>query len=187
MAICVSCLTWCAGSVCKPCSTQLGQVPPITLPGGIEVVTAYDHRGVARRLIHRLKYDGLTGAGDVFAEALATRIPADVSALVPVPRSVVRRVCYGIDPALTLARLLARRTGLPVVAALRAPLWWPRHAGSDRGSRKAPRFALAGKIPAGSALVDDVLTTGATIAAAAKVAGITTAVTATRAGNDLPG
>jgi predicted amidophosphoribosyltransferase len=139
---------------------------------------------VARQLIHRLKYDGIAAAGVVFVDALAARIPDGTRALVPIPRSVVRRIRYGMDPALTLARLLARRTGLPVARVLLPSLWWPAHAGSRRNARNTPRFAALGHIPDGAVLVDDVLTTGATINGAAAASGIRSAVCATRAGSD---
>lgn len=111
----------------------------------------------------------------------------DCTALVPVPRALVRRFRYGSDPAARLATLIGKEADLPVVDGLRAQLWWPAHAGSDRTSRTAPKFGLARPVPRGAALVDDVLTTGATLAAAAAVHGIRMGLTATRAGIDSYG
>lgn len=187
MLLCLSCMTWCEGSLCGWCRSCLEEVSPCRLPSGIEVTPAFAHVGVARTLVHRLKYDGLSTAGEVFAAALAARIPPGARALVPVPRSTLRRMRYGIDPAMTLAELLRRRTGLEIAPVLRPPLWWPAHAGSRRKTRQTPGFEVVGSIPAGGLLVDDVLTTGATLTGAANVSGIGLAVTATRAGRDLSG
>ena len=187
MAVCLSCMNWCHGPVCRFCIARLEQAGSVILPGGVEVFSAFAHNGVARQLIHRLKYDGIAAAGVVLADALAPCVPDWARALVPVPRSVVRRIRYGADPALTLARLLAQRTGLPVAGALRPPIWWPAHAGSGRDGRSTPRFTTSGPVPIGAVLVDDVLTTGATIDGAARVSGILAAVTATRAGREAAG
>lgn len=151
------------------------------------MVSAYAHIDVARKLVHRLKYSGIAESADVFATALARQIPPGTGALVPVPRSTLRRIRYGIDPAMALARALRIHTGLPVAPVLRPALWWPAHAGSQRNTRRTPKFVVSGPIPRGSVLVDDVLTTGATLIGASRVTGIHTALTATRAGRDVAG
>jgi hypothetical protein len=102
---------------------------------------------------------------------MVSGVPADASALVPVPRSFVRRVTYGIDQGAVLADELQRLTGLPVVVSIGAPVWWKRRAGADREHRRAIDFAKIAPVPAGAVLVDDVLTTGATVTSALKVIG----------------
>lgn len=151
------------------------------------MVSAYAHVGVARTLVHRLKYSGIAASAEVFATALARQIPPGTGALVPVPRSTLRRIRYGIDPAMALARTLGQHTGLPIAPVLRPALWWPAHAGAQRSSRRTPRFVVSGPIPRGSVLVDDVLTTGSTLFGASRATGICTALTATRAGRDVAG
>lgn len=187
MSLCLSCMAWCREPICESCASGLVEACSSRLPGGIDVTAAFTHNGVARRLIHRLKYAGIAAAGDVFAAALAERLPEGSRALVPVPRSTLRRIRYGTDPAMTLAKLVSRRTGLTVAPVLQPALWWPSHAGSRRVTRRIPRFSIAGPVPRGSILVDDVLTTGATLTGAASVSGIRVAVTATRAGRDASG
>jgi predicted amidophosphoribosyltransferase len=133
-------------------------------------------------MVHLLKYEGIEAPAAVLAREMSLLLPTGVTALVPVPRAAARKVRYGSDPALSLARLLGSSTGLPVVRSLAAPLWWPAHAGTTRAKRTHPRFRNLGTAPIGSVLVDDVLTTGATVSAAAAVSGIRHAITATRAG-----
>lgn len=129
-----------------------------------------------------MKYQGMVAAGKILGSAIATVLPADTAALVPVPRAVFRRMQYGIDPAVCLAQLISAAADVPVAPVLRAHMWWPAHAGMDKASRRSPRFRVVGVAPSGSVLIDDVLTTGTTLAAAGKLLGIERAVTATRAG-----
>ncbi len=175
-------MSWGRGPLCQSCSAGLRAAPPSTLPSGLTVFAPFTHEASARRLVHRLKYEGLTSAGEVLATAMARLVPSGASALVPVPRAIVRKVRYGMDPAVTLARLVGARTGVPVVAALRPQLWWPAHAGSNRAARRPPRFRSVASVPQDSVLIDDVLTTGATLDAAAEMLGLNRALTATRAG-----
>ena len=152
------------------------------LPVGIRIHGGLVHESVARRLVHLLKYQGLGAAAEVLAGPMAAILPSDTAALVPVPRAGLRRMRYGCDPAAMLAEAVGVVTGVPVAAVLRAGLWWPAHAGRRRGERHAPRFHLVARVPESSVLVDDVFTTGATLAAASAVTGLRRAVTATRAG-----
>jgi predicted amidophosphoribosyltransferase len=91
---------------------------------------------------------------------------------------------YGIDPAMVLARGVGIRAGIPVLEVLSPPLWWKRHAVRDRSHRGRVRFGRRRLPPPGAALVDDVLTTGATMLAAHQaLEGLPTLVlTATSAG-----
>lgn len=182
MWICCCCQAWGHGSLCDQCSADMQPVAESHLPSGVWVAAAFAHQRTARRLTHLHKYQGMAAAGSVLAKAMVPLLPADTAALIPVSRATLRKVRYGIDPALSLARLIEADTGIPVIRALVPQLWWPSHAGSSRSRRRPPRFRLARIGPPNSILVDDVLTTGATIAAAAAVSGVQRAVTATRAG-----
>lgn len=159
----------------------------MTLGSGLQVFAAYTHSGTARRLVHRLKYAGMYRAAEVLALAMLEAMPADVAALVPVPRAIARKLRYGVDPAVLLARLIGREAAIPVVYALRAPVWWPSNAGTSRGSRSSPEFSPAEVAPTGSLLVDDVVTTGMTLLAAAALTGLPRALTATRAVAEVAG
>lgn len=145
---------------------------------------AYLHQGLARRLVHDLKYRGIAARAAALAPAMATNLPPGAVALVPVPRSAVRRLQLGVDPGLELARAVGRLTGLAVVPALARPVWRARHAGKRRDHRSPVRFRTRAPTPEGAVIVDDVVTTGATVAAAAVALGGATlaSITATSAG-----
>lgn len=136
-----------------------------------------EHAGAARTLVHRLKYEGITLVAQLVVPGLADRLPPGVGCLVPVRRTFARRVRYGVDPAAELARALSVWTGIPVCDVLRSPPWWPANAGVEGASRRPPRLRAL-RLPDRPLLVDDVVTTGATLDAAARllpgtVAGVT--------------
>ncbi|HZD22893.1 MAG TPA: hypothetical protein VE569_05755 [Acidimicrobiia bacterium] len=128
----------------------------------------FEHVGAARSLMHLLKYRGVTHLAGIAAELLAGRIPP--LPLVPVPRTLSRRIKYGIDPALLIARQLSKRTGQPVIRALSAPLYTRRRAGGDH-HRSPPVFRLRRHPPDRVVVIDDVVTTGATILSAVAALG----------------
>lgn len=138
--------------------------------------------GPARRLLIDLKYDGVLRAGRVLGAFMATAPGAafildGAELVVPVPLHWWRRWRRGHNQAAVLARALCRgRPELTLCAALRrrhatAPqVGQPR---SDRLRNVAGIFAVRDRYRATVAgrtivLVDDVITTGATCAAAAR-------------------
>ena len=135
-------------------------------------------------LVHRLKYQGLSSAADILSAAMAPLVPSGAAALVPIPRSPLRRVAYGVDPAKELATRIGRTLDIPVVAALAPPLWWRRHAGRTSSQRSAPSFSARRFVEGDTVLVDDVITSGATLSGAvAALAGQTlAAISATSPG-----
>jgi ComF family protein len=133
--------------------------------------------------VHRFKYPrpGLLGLDPgpravVCALALeaAGRAPLAPSLVVPVPLHPARLRQRGFNPAALLARALARAHGVPVAPrALERVRDTPSQTGLDRRSRArnvvgAFRVRPGARIPARVWLVDDVVTTGATLRAAAR-------------------
>jgi predicted amidophosphoribosyltransferase len=138
----------------------------------------WSHGGTGRRLVQRLKYDGVTAVVDV-AVSTVEPPPPDGRALVPIPRVLARRVAHGVDPARLFADRLGRAWGLPVVMALGAPPWAPRRAGRRRRPGP-PALRAAGSVP-GAIVVDDVITSGSTVRLAAQLVGARHAVALTMA------
>lgn len=168
-------------SLCAECGRSVRPGGESNTPVGLVVHSWAIHEGAARTLVRRLKYEGVTAVAHLVARDLCDRVPADAAALVPVARPLVRRVRYGVDPAVVLARALAEHCGLPVVRALVPPIWNRPNAGSVRDERRPPRFRTGAETP-GAVLVDDVVTTGVTLDAAASILGqAAVALTITRA------
>lgn len=138
------------------------------MAGGIRVIAAFEHSGPARILAHHLKYRGMVDYAELVADVVAPRVPR--AALVPVPRARSRLARYGIDPASVLASRLSRRLEVPVIHVLDPPIHSVRRAGGDhRRSVATPRLR---KRPLEKlVLVDDVMTTGATLEAAVAAIG----------------
>jgi predicted amidophosphoribosyltransferase len=142
--------------------------------GPVRAAFAYD--GAGRELLRRFKFEGRRDALAVISERLAG--PLDglrFDGIVPLPRHARRVRELGSDPVYELAREVARRTGAPLWGRL---LWRTRptppqtglspsgRRANVAGSFGARRGALRGRTPL---LLDDVVTTGATLAEAARV------------------
>ena len=136
--------------------------------------------GAAESIVHALKYDGWQAIGDAMARRMAAlRFPDDVererAALVPVPLAPSRRRERGYNQSEVLAAGLARRWNLPLrgdlLARTRATATQTRLTPGERQRNVAHAFrSLADR---GSlrglhlVLVDDVVTTAATLNACA--------------------
>jgi len=159
--MCAACGAWGAGPLCESCRQSLQLAPERITPAGVLARAAFRHEGTARLLVHELKYRAAVRNATLLANAMADLVPGEARVLVPLPRSVLRRVRYGVDPAVELAHSVGRIVGLPVLHAFAASLWWPSHAGT--GHRATVRFTPIRTVPDGALLVDDVVTTGLTV------------------------
>ena len=132
---------------------------------------AGEYAGVVRDLVGALKFGRRPAAAIPIAVALAPLVPAGVD-LVPVPASPWRRRLRGFDSAEEIARALGRMTGRSVVDCLRRSSG-PRQVGRTRAERLAepPRVRIVQSPPGAPLLIDDVFTTGATLAACALALG----------------
>ncbi len=126
----------------------------------------------ARDAVHQLKYEGWSRAADAMAEAMRGLEPltGQVS-LIPVPLGRARQRTRGYNQSERIAAALGARVGLPVRCDL---LFRVRETSTQTALTPEARHAnVVGAFRAERAdglelvLVDDVFTTGATLAAAA--------------------
>ncbi len=158
---------------------------PVALRGTVPLRGAGVYAGPLREAIHRLKYGGERGLADDLGALVAREVARDLAsgialdAIVPVPLHRSRAAARGYDQAALLAATVAERTGLPVRSSLRRIRAGRPQVELDRvarsGNVRGAFVALAGSLRGlAVALVDDVATTGATIAdarVAARAAG----------------
>ncbi|HEX6116355.1 MAG TPA: phosphoribosyltransferase family protein [Solirubrobacterales bacterium] len=171
---CAVCAAPCPSSVvlCATCERALARGAGRRLRvGGVDSAwAARPYEGVARDLVAAVKFRRLVPAARRAAALIAGEAPAGQleGTLVPVAADPLRAAWRGFDPAECLAGELARACGLPLAGCL-ARGHHRRQVGRSRRERLAspPRLRAAGAVPASAVLVDDVSTTGATLAAAA--------------------
>jgi ComF family protein len=155
------------GAVCGAC---LQRPPPLDA-----VHAAFVYAFPLDRLLPRFKFHRDLAAGRLLAQGMADAFrelpPPD--ALVPVPLHRARLRTRGYDQALELAKPLAQTLGIPLHERALSRI---RHTSAQseldaRGRRRNVRGAFAvdarAALPAHVVLVDDVMTTGATLHAAA--------------------
>jgi len=159
--LCHGCFRVCSTPLCRECFSDLRPAPDRVLPVGVRAIAAFDHTGVAARLMHGFKYRGDGLLADLASAALAGRIDSRMI-FVPIPRVWTRLIRYGVDPAAQLAEALASATGGRVEMLIRRPVHTARRAGSDHESGANPFQASSG-LQGQAVVVDDVLTTGATV------------------------
>ena len=136
----------------------------------------FDYAFPLDRLLPRLKFHGDFAAGRVLAQAMAERcalLPRP-EAIIPLPLHRARLRQRGYDQALELAAPLARALRLPLLGdALRRRKTTTAQSRLDaeaaqRNLRDAFVVAARALLPAHVVLLDDVMTTGATLHAAAQ-------------------
>lgn len=128
-------------------------------------------------VIHGLKFARLEFLGHHLASALQDRFGAqleEVDVVVPIPLHWIRRLRRGYNQAEAIAAPLARRAGVPLLRALRRRRLTRPQARLDRRERaRNLRLAFALRTRHGQLadrtvlVVDDVVTTGATLETAA--------------------
>ncbi|MBW3549921.1 MAG: ComF family protein [Proteobacteria bacterium] len=164
-----------ARRVSQTCGACLRRAPPLT-----EALAACIYAAPMDRLLPRLKFHRDLATGRLLAQLMAQAFAPTVrewpsaAVLVPVPLHRARLRERGYDQALELARPLARTFGLRLMeGALQRTRGTSPQSRLDAPQRRrnldrafAPRAGMA--CPAHVALVDDVMTTGATLHSATK-------------------
>lgn len=150
---------------CRPTS-------PLT---ALQVVNVHD--GIAKQLVHRLKFERAIAAAKPIARSMAALLPslfhgADNVCITSVPTASSRIRARGYDQAACLARYIAKECNLPYRAVL-GRLTQTRQVGASRAQRITQleeafyvRNNVIDKIRV-VILVDDVMTTGSSLDACA--------------------
>lgn len=167
-AVCETCVELCAllprpprrATAYGACHAALPYLPPVS------------------GIVHHAKYRGNRAAAAVLGALVVERLWASLRAgapgpiVVPVPLGARRRRARGYNQAALLAAALARQANVPLLdRAVRLRDTAPQvgQRGAERRGNIAGAFAWRGPPLAGASLwlVDDVVTTGATLAAVA--------------------
>jgi ComF family protein len=179
--LCPTCLPALEARLDRPAGVPIG-LPSDVPPPLLQLEWCAPFGGVVRRALHQLKYAGETRLAAPLGEAVARRwqrAGAGGDLLVPVPVHAERRRHRGYDQAELIAAAASRRLGIPMSPLLERSRATTAQFDLDRRHR-ASNVAGAFRLRAGGehlgarplmgrwiVLVDDVVTTGATLSACA--------------------
>jgi ComF family protein len=162
-----------AAPLCRECRAAMR---PVNGPGSATPWAAFAYEGPAGALVRALKFGGRGAIAEAMAAQIAATAPPSLlrGAVVPVPVHPAHSRRRGIDHAAALGQALARRARLPFADCLVRSGDPQPQVGRGRHARiRGPAGSIALRAgvdpPPKALLVDDVVTTGATLAACSEV------------------
>jgi ComF family protein len=180
--VCAGCeaeLPWLPTARCAVCAVPLATAATcgacLDRPPTFDRVSAvFAYEFPVDALIHAFKYGGRLGLAPALGEVFAAAGAPAADVLVPMPLAPRRLRERGFNQALELARFASRRHGVPILAGAcrRVADTPPQAALPWRERAKNVRRAFVCDVPLRGlrvAVVDDVLTTGATLDELARV------------------
>lgn len=166
-----------AAPLCRDCRAAMrplngpGSAPPAA---SASPWAAFAYEGPAGALVRALKFGGRAAIADAMAAQIAAMATSELlrGVVVPVPVHPAHARRRGIDHAAALGQALARRAGLPFADCLVRSGDARPQVGRGRQARiRGPAGSVALRAgadpPPEAVLVDDVVTSGATLAACA--------------------
>jgi len=184
-------------SVCENCWRSIKLVTPensllhqaterLCVHGSCSAVVAdcvFEEDGALQQIIHMLKYGGMTSLGIALGKRLGHRLEADfthaaINGIIPIPLHRTKERERGYNQAVLIARGVSSSTGIPLLNSLlrrrKFTVTQTRLTAEER--RRNVEGAFVVNISSYTSvrgkrfvLVDDVITTGATTEAAARV------------------
>ncbi len=157
---CPQCAVPTGGGLCGAC---LGQPPHFD-----RVFAAFAYRWPLAPLIHHYKYAGNLALAQLWAHALCARLGGSADLIVPMPLSAQRLRRRGFNQALEIARVASQLSGVPLAANAcrrvrdstpQAALPWKERAKNIRNAFVCDANLSGLRV----AVIDDVMTTGATL------------------------
>jgi ComF family protein len=183
IALAVPPFCWACGGTSRPrdplclsCRSRLRWLErnPVEL-AGVDVWAPVAYDGPARALVRGLKFRGAAGLAETMAAQIAACAPPDLlrppAVLVPVPLHPRRARTRGFNQAERIAAAIGRRAGMRVDDCLRRRGGASRQMGrgrTDRLQALTGAVELRSRVPSQVLLVDDVATTGGTLAVCAE-------------------
>ena len=161
--------------LCRGCRASLHRLAlELVWLSGVRVWAPVAYSGPARRLVRALKFSGAREVADAMAAQIVANAPCELLAgvtLVPVPLHPRRFRSRGYNQAAAIAEAVAGRAGLEVADCLARTGPPLTQVSRDRAERRAgPAGEIRVRLPVPAVprrvlIVDDVVTTGATLAA----------------------
>lgn len=155
---------------CERCWSALFAAPVRRQVDGLDTLIACaPYEGVVASLVGALKFRGAHRLAAALAIAMAHHAAVDVDAVCWIPSTSTHRRRRGYDQGALLARAVSRRLDRPLRHLLKRRRG-PPQLGLNREDRlRGPHLVSSRRVPSRVLVVDDVVTSGGSFGAAARV------------------